>query len=53
MNALDLIAIPMLAHMVRMLIEEKQDKNINNHAELYEKFIGDILTKYKHGKCDL
>jgi len=52
-NASNLIAIPMLAHMVRMLIEEKQDGNINNRAELYEKFIGYILTKYKHGKAKL
>ena len=53
MNASYLIAIPMLANMVRMLIEEKQDGNINNRAELYEKFIGYILTKYKHGKAKL
>ena len=52
-NAPDLIAIPMLAHMVRMLIEEKQDKHINNRTGLYEKFIGHILTKYKHGKAKL
>ena len=43
----------MLANMVRMLIEEKQDGNINNRAELYEKFIAYILTKYKHGKAKL
>ena len=53
MNASYLIAIPMLANMVRMLIEEKQDGNINNRAKLYEKFIGYILTKYKHGKAKL
>ena len=43
----------MLAHMVRMLIEEKQDKEVKNRAVLYEKFISYILTKYKHGKSKL
>lgn len=52
-NAPDLVAIPMLAYMVRMLIEEKRDKHIKTHTELYEEFIDYILTKYKHGKSRL
>lgn len=53
LNATDLIAIPMLAHMVRMLIEEKQDESVNNRTQLYQRFIGYILTKYKHGNAKL
>lgn len=52
-NAPDLIAIPMLAYMVRTLIEEKKDKNIKNHAELYKGFIDYILEKYRHGGAKL
>ncbi|MFC1675941.1 NACHT domain-containing protein [Planctomycetota bacterium] len=52
-NAQYLVAIPMLAYMVRMLIEEKEDKDIRTRSELYEKFIGYIFSKYKHGKARL
>ena len=52
-NTNDLVAIPMLAHMVRTLIEEKQDENINNRTQLYQRFISYILTKYKHGNTKL
>ncbi|HML73155.1 MAG TPA: NACHT domain-containing protein [Anaerohalosphaeraceae bacterium] len=52
-NATDLVAIPMLAHMVRTLIEEKQDEDITNRTQLYHRFIGYILTKYKHGDAKL
>jgi len=52
-NASDLVAIPMLAYMMRLLIEEKEDKNIKTRTQLYEKFIDYILSKYKHGKVRL
>ena len=52
-NAPDLVAIPMLAYMVRTLIEEEEDKDIKTRTELYEKFIGYILKRYKHGKSRL
>jgi HEAT repeat protein len=48
-----LIAIPMLAQMVRTLIEDKQDQGINNRTELYEKFINHIFMEYRHGKTKL
>jgi hypothetical protein len=49
----DLIAVPMLAYMVRMLSEEGKDKDINTRTTLYQKFIEHILIKYKHGKTRL
>jgi HEAT repeat protein len=52
-NAPDLVAIPMLAYMVRSLIEEKRDKHINTRTQLYGEFINYILTKYKYGQSRL
>ncbi len=52
-NNPDLISIPMLAYMLRTLIEEKEDKNIKNRAQLYKKFIDFVLIRYKHGKARL
>lgn len=52
-NALDLIAIPMLACVVRTLIEEKEDKDVRNRAGLYKRFIDYILKEYKHGRAKL
>jgi len=49
----DLIAIPMLAYMVRTLIEGGEDKNVDTRTKLYQKFIEHILMKYKHGKTKL
>jgi len=47
------MGIPMLAHMVRTLIERKQDEGIKNRVGLYEQFTRYILrplTGYKHEK---
>lgn len=52
-NATDLVAIPMLAYMVRTLIEKKEDKDIRNRAGLYERFIDYILKEYRHGRAEL
>lgn len=49
----DLIAVPMLAYMVRTLIEGGEDKDIDSRTKLYQKFIEHILMKYKHGKTKL
>jgi hypothetical protein len=51
----ELMAIPMLAYMVRCLIEEKRDKHVNNRADLYEEFVNYILMPtmgrgYEHDK---
>lgn len=48
-----LISIPILAYMVRMLIENHQDQNIENRTQLYETFIDYIFKEYKHGKAKL
>lgn len=48
-----LLSVPMLAYMVRLLIENKDDNNINNNSQLYQKFIDYILMEYKHGKTRL
>jgi len=52
-NNPDLISIPMLAYMLRTLIEGKEDKNIKNRTQLYKKFIDFVLMRYKHGKARL
>ena len=52
-NAPDLVSIPMLAHMVRTLIEKKQDKNIKNRAELYRRFVNYVLREYEHEEVKL
>jgi len=49
----ELMRIPMLACMVRTLIEKGRDKQIKNRANLYKRFIDYILTPdidvgYKH-----
>jgi len=49
----ELMGIPMLAFMVRTLIENKQDKNIRTRTDIYERFTNHILTTdigYKHDK---
>ena len=48
-NAPDLVAIPMLAYMVRTLIEKGKDKGVKNRAGLYGEFIKYVLTDYRHG----
>jgi len=52
-KAPDLAAVPILAYMVRTLIEVKQDRNIKNRKDLYEQFVNYILTEYKHDKAKL
>ena len=39
----DMLGIPMLAYMVKMLIDEGKDQHIHNRASLYERFIDHIL----------
>lgn len=49
----ELMAIPMLAYMVRHLIENKQDENIKTRTDVYKQFTDYILTTdegYKHEK---
>jgi len=50
---LKMLAIPMLAFMVRFLIENGQDKDIVNGKDLYEHFVQYIFTKYKHEKSTI
>ena len=52
-NTSDLVRIPMLAYMVRTLIEKKLDINIRNRAELYKEFVNYILGEYEHGEAKL
>lgn len=52
-NCPDSIAIPMLAYMVRTLIEKGEDKDVKNRAGLYKKFIKHVLTEYRHGELQL
>jgi len=49
----ELIAIPMLAYMVRTLVKKGKDKEVKNRAGLYKRFIDYIVTPdleegYKH-----
>jgi len=44
----NLIAVPMLAYMVRTLIENRRDKGIRNRASLYKRFVHYILKEYVH-----
>jgi hypothetical protein len=49
----ELMGIPMLAFMVRTLIEKKQDKDIRTRTDIYGHFINHILYTdigYKHDK---
>ncbi len=48
-NDLNLLGEPILAYMVRTLIERKLDRNIKNRADLYKEYLDYIFTKYKHG----
>ncbi|MFC1793444.1 NACHT domain-containing protein, partial [Planctomycetota bacterium] len=50
---LNLLAVPMLAYMVRTLIEENEDKKIENRASLYKRFIKYILCRSEHGAPEL
>ena len=44
----ELLYIPMLAYMVRCLIEEGRDGNVKNRAGLYKEFIDYIFEEYSH-----
>jgi hypothetical protein len=44
----ELMAVPMLAYMVRPLIEEGRDENVRNRTDLYNAFIDYVLTQYTH-----
>jgi hypothetical protein len=49
----ELMAIPMLAYMVRTLIEKERDRYVKNRANLYKRFIDyimapDVEDGYKH-----
>ena len=46
---LNLLAVPMLAYMVRTLIEENEDVEIENRTSLYKRFIKYILFRSDHG----
>lgn len=49
----ELLGIPMLAYMVRMLIEKKQDENIRNRSDIYKRFLDYVLkpeTGYRHDR---
>ena len=52
-HAPDLVAIPMLAYMVRTLIEKGEDKDVKHRSHLYERFICHILTEYRHGESEI
>ena len=52
-NASELVFVPMLAYMLRTLIEKDQDRNIRNRTDLYKRFINYILKEYKHEKTKL
>lgn len=41
-----MLSIPMLAHMVRVVIEENEDNNIKNRTGLYQSFIRHILSNH-------
>lgn len=51
----EMIGIPMLAYMIKKLIEEGKDKDIVNRASLYKAFVNYVLdpNKYKHDKIKL
>ena len=53
MKAPDLVAVPMLAYMVRSLIDKKLDRNIKNRAQLYQRFVSHILSGYEHEEVKL
>jgi hypothetical protein len=44
---------PILAFIVRTLIEKKQSDNIKNRADLYKRFFNYIFLEYKHGRLKL
>jgi len=44
----EMIRIPMLAYMVRSLIEEGRDCDVKNRTGLYKEFIDGIFEKYRH-----
>ena len=53
LNAPDLIAVPMLAYMVRTLVEKTDAEDARCDADLYKGFIDYILKGYKHGAFEL
>lgn len=48
-----MLGIPMLAYMVRELIEKGRDQNITNRALLYERFVDYVLEEYDHEESKL
>ena len=44
----EMIHVPMLAYMVRCLIEDGDDQYIKNRTGLYTRFINGVFEKYRH-----
>jgi len=44
----EMLYTPMLAYMIRLLIEEGRDENIKNRTELYKSFIDYLFEDYSH-----
>ncbi len=47
-NCPETLSVPMLAYMVRDLIENDQDKKIMTRKDLYERYVYYIFEQYKH-----
>ena len=48
----EMIRVPMLAYMVRYLIEEGEDKNIKNRTQIYQAFVNHVLEKHYSDKLN-
>ena len=45
---LEMLSVPMLAYMIRLLIERDMDKSIDNFSQLYKRFVDYIFEDYNH-----
>ena len=47
-RCLEMLSVPMLAYMIRFLIEKDMDKRIDNLSQLYKRFVDYIFEDYNH-----
>jgi hypothetical protein len=48
-----MMMIPVLAYMIRSLIEEGKDDKVANRADLYKRFVDHLIHGYKHEEIHL